>query len=317
MNDFEKKIKEISGSWLHCSNIKILQVNIGLKCNNQCSHCHLMASPNRKEMMSWKVMKNVIDIADVIKPSIVDITGGAPELNPGLMKFIKKLRERNHQVQVRTNLTILCKSSMRELPNFFLDNSVKLVGSLPCYLKENVNVQRGEKSFQKSIEALQMLNNIGYGVKPNLELNLVHNPIGFNLPPKQTLLEEEYRKELGKRYGVKLTGLLTITNMPIGRFLKQLEKQNQRQKYMKLLKESFNPQTINGLMCKNQISIDWNGRLYDCDFNLALGLTIDHGAPSHIKDFDVEVLSKRRIVTGDHCFGCTAGHGSSCRGSLA
>jgi radical SAM/Cys-rich protein len=262
-------------------------------------------------------MKKVIDIADVIKPSIVDITGGAPELNPNLMKFIEKLRKRNHQVQIRTNLTILCESSMRKLPRFFLDNNVKLVGSLPCYLKENVNIQRGEKSFEKSIEALQMLNNIGYGVKPNLELNLVHNPVGFNLPTEQTFLEEEYRRELGRLFNVKLTGLLTIINMPIGRFLKQLEKQNQKHEYMKLLKESFNPNTLDGLMCRHQISVDWDGDLFDCDFNLALGLTVDHGAPSNIKDFDVDILSKRRIVTGDHCFGCTAGFGSSCRGSLA
>ena len=149
-----------------------------------------------------------------------------------------------------------------------------------------------------------------------MELNLVHNPIGFNLPPEQTFLEEEYRRELGKRFNVKLTGLLTITNMPIGRFLKQLEKQNQKHVYMKLLKESFNPQTLDSLMCRHQISVDWDGRLFDCDFNLALGLTVDHCASSNIKDFDFDILSKRRIVTGDHCFGCTAGHGSSCRGSL-
>lgn len=316
MNNFERIVKKISGSWLYCSNIKVLQVNIGLKCNNQCSHCHLMASPTRKEMMNWEIMKKVIDIADVIKPSIVDITGGSPELNPDLKIFIENLKDENHQVQIRTNFNILCDPSMRELPKFFLDNGVKLVGSLPCYLKENVKLQRGLQSFEKSIEALQMLNDIGYGIKPNLELNLVHNPIGFNLPPEQTLLEEEYRRELKKRYGVKLTGLLTITNMPIGRFLLQLEGANQRQKYMNLLKNSFNPRTIDGLMCRHQLCVDWDGRLFDCDFNLALGLTVNHGAPAHINDFDVDVLSKRRVVTGDHCFGCTAGHGSSCGGSL-
>jgi len=317
MNDFEKIIKKGSGSCLYCSNIKNLQVNIGLRSNNQCNHCHLMASPGPKEMMSWKIMKKAINIADVIKPSIVDITGGASELNPNLKIFIENLRDRDHLVQIRTNFNILCDPSMRELPKFFLDNDVKLVGSLPCNLKENVILQRGLKSFEKSIKALQMLNKIVYGIKPNLELNLVHNPIDFKLPPKQSFLEEEYRRELGKRFGVKFTGLLTITNMLIGRFLKQLEVANHRKKYMKLLKLYFNPQTIDSLMCRHQLCVNWDGRLFDCDFNLALGLAVNHGAPAHINDFNVDVLSKRRVVTGDHCFGCTASHGSSCGGSLA
>jgi len=217
---------------------------------------------------------------------------------------------------VRTNLTVLLEPAMETMMSFYADAGVKLAASLPCYLEREVDAQRGDGVFEKSIEALKRLNAIGYGSNPHLKLDLVFNPEGPFLPPEQSSLEDDYRKELCGNYGIAFGSVLTITNMPIGRFLRLLRRANQCRKYERLLRESFNPQTIEGLMCRHQIEVGWDGRVYDCDFNLALGIPIDYSAPSHIRDFDASRHSRRRIVTGDHCFGCTAGHGSSCGGVL-
>jgi radical SAM/Cys-rich protein len=221
-----------------------------------------------------------------------------------------------HSVQVRTNLTVLLEPGMEKMPKFYRRHKIQLVASLPCYLEENVCAQRGKGVYEKSITALKQLNTLGYGIDPDLPLNLVYNPGGPFLPPLQTSLEKDYRSELGRRFGITFTHLLTITNMPLGRFQMDLYQKGQENNYLDLLRKSFNPETLAGLMCRHQISVGWDGRLYDCDFNLALGLPVNHGAPDHIESFRVSDLNLRRIVTGEHCFGCTAGAGSSCRGAL-
>jgi radical SAM/Cys-rich protein len=205
---------------------------------------------------------------------------------------------------------------MEKIPEFFREHSVRLVASLPCYLEENVCAQRGNDVYEKSIMAIRQLNTLGYGNDPELPLSLVYNPGGPFLSPPQSALEEDYRRQLGERFGISFTHLLTITNMPLGRFRAHLSHMGQETNYLALLRNSFNPDTLPGLMCRHQISIGWDGTLYDCDFNLALGLPVNHGAPDHIKRFKLEDLTIRRIVTGEHCFGCTAGAGSSCGGAL-
>ena len=316
LNDFEKQIAGMSSGGLHSQKIDTLQVNLGLRCNQQCSHCHLEAGPLRKEMMEWPVMELILKAAEGSRCRLVDLTGGAPELNPHFRRFVKALHQEGFTVQVRTNLTVLLDPEMEEMPDFFRQHQVQLVASLPCYQEENVSAQRGKGVYDKSIGAIRGLNALGYGSEPGLPLSLVYNPGGAFLPPSQEALERDYRRELGSRFGICFTCLLTITNMPLGRFRSQLCRQNQEVTYLQLLQESFNPQTLAELMCRHQISVGWDGALYDCDFNLALGLLVNHGAPDHIKDFRPEDLRGRRIVTGDHCFGCTAGSGSSCGGAL-
>ncbi len=219
-------------------------------------------------------------------------------------------------MKVRTNLTVLVETGMEDLPSFFREHAVELVASLPCYTDENVSAQRGPGVYQKSIEAIRRLNAEGYGREASLPLSLVYNPGGDFLPSPQLALENDYRRELDERFGISFTRLLTITNMPIGRFRKMLTGPRRLDSYMDLLKASYNPATVPGLMCRRQVSIGWDGSLYDCDFNLALGLTINHGAPDHIREFMPDALRSRRIVTGEHCFGCTAGAGSSCAGVI-
>ncbi len=317
MNAFERKLADITGEVLYASGIDTIQVNVGLRCNQQCRHCHVEASPARSELMEWSTMELVLGAARDARPHLVDITGGAPELNPRLRRFVTALRAEGIPVQVRTNLTVLLDPGMEGMPGFFRDNAVRLVASMPCYLEENVRAQRGKGVYEKSGEAIRRLNSLGYGTDPELKLDLVFNPGGPSLPAAQSELEETYRRELGSEFGIRFTHLLTITNMPIGRFRAELGRQNKAEEYMKLLTDSFNARTVEDVMCRRQVSVGWDGTLYDCDFNLAMGLAVDHGAPSRICDFEPSVLAKRRIVTGDHCFGCTAGSGSSCSGALA
>ena len=301
---------------LYSLKIETLQVNLGLRCNQQCAHCHLEASPQRREMMRWPTMKLALEAAKRMRCKLIDLTGGAPELNPHFRRFVKALRQEGRQVQVRTNLTVLLEPELEELPDFFRDHQVQLVASMPCYLEENVCAQRGKGVYEKSIESIKRLNALGYGCDPELPLNLVYNPGGAFLPPPQLALEGDYRREFSQRFGIAFTRLLTIANMPLGRFRTELVRKKEEENYLRLLRTSFNPQTITGLMCRHQISVGWDGTLYDCDFNLALGLSVNHGAPDHIQSFRIEDLWNRRIVTGEHCFACTAGSGSSCGGAL-
>jgi radical SAM/Cys-rich protein len=312
MNDFEKRIAAQHGhEGLFSDTIETLQVNIGLKCSQHCLHCHLECSPERPERMEWLVMELILHAIETSHCRLVDITGGAPELNPSFRRFVTALRENGYLVQVRTNLAVLLDPGMEGLPGFFKDQGVHLVASLPCYTKDNVCAQRGEGVFEPSIEAIRRLNALGYGLEDSLPLNLVYNPGGPFLPAPQLSLEKDYRRELAKRFGITFTHLRTITNMPLGRFRKELNRQGQMGSYMRLLRESFNPATVPGLMCRRQVSIGWDGTLYDCDFNLALGLPVNHGAPDHIRSFIPAALQHRRIMTGEHCFGCTANAGSS------
>jgi radical SAM/Cys-rich protein len=316
MNDFEKQIAGIGDEGLHSLKIEILQVNMGLLCNQQCTHCHLEASPQRGEIMEWPTMQLVLEAAKSVHCKLIDLTGGAPELNPHFRRFVKALCQEDHRVQVRTNLTVFSEPGMEGLPEFFRKHQIQLVASMPCYLEENVCAQRGKGIYERSIAGIKRLNALGYGSNLELPLDLVYNPGGPFLPPPQLVLEEDYRRELGQRFGITFTRLLTITNMPLGRFRTELIRKKEEENYMELLQKSFNPQTVTELMCRHQISVGWDGTLYDCDFNLALGLSVNHGAPDHIQSFRLEDLWKRRIVTGEHCFACTAGSGSSCGGAL-
>lgn len=315
-NDFDRKVREVSGSILRACDIAIVQANVGLRCNNSCVHCHLDAGPKRNEMMDWETMQAVIDIVHLTEPELVDITGGSPELNPLLPKFVSALRAEDHDVQVRTNLTVMFEPRMKEMIEFYRNARIKLVASLPCYTKVNVDSQRGQGVYDKSIEALKRLNSAGYGSDPDLKLDLVYNPGGPVLPGEQSALESDYRENLHKEHGIVFNNLRTITNMPIGRFQRLLQRNNEYEQYNRLLRESFNPQTLDGLMCRHQIEVAWDGLLYDCDFNLALRAPIGNGVPANARDFNIVKHSKREIITGTYCFGCTAGHGSSCRGAL-
>jgi radical SAM/Cys-rich protein len=261
-------------------------------------------------------MEMVLAAARKVRPKLVDITGGAPEMNPDLQRFVRALQKDGHHVQVRTNLTILLLPEFEGMMDFYRGSGVKLVASFPCYMKPEVDNVRGEGVFEKSLEALRKLNAIGFGKGKDLVLDLVFNPEADFLPAPQAELEAAYKEELAKDFGITFNNLLTITNMPVGRFKANLEKQKADQKYDRLLRDTFNAETLASLMCLSQVDIGWDGRMYDCDFNYGRGLPVGHGAPSHVRDFDATKLIGRRIVTGDHCFGCTAGHGSSCGGAL-
>jgi len=317
MNDFETQVQKDCGLSLYSDGIRILQVNTGLKCNMSCTHCHFACGPHREEIMDGDTTARTIEVAQELKPELVDITGGSPEIHPHFQRLIEELRESGLTVQVRTNLTALLEKGLEEMTQFLKDHRVHLVASLPCYLEENVSKQRGQGVYEKSVQVLKQLNSLGYGKDPELPLNLVYNPIGPFLPPNQEQLEGDYKKELKQRFGIQFARLLTITNMPIGRFWESLKNQRKDQEYMKLLLEGFNCQTVDGLMCRHQICVAWDGFLYDCDFNIALHMPVGFGAPHHVQDFNVKHLSNRKIMTGKHCFGCTAGFGSSCGGALA
>ena len=316
MNRFEQTISADSDAALRAVAVETIQVNIGLLCNQECSHCHLACSPQRREIMDSSTMELVRDAAAAADIDLVDITGGAPELNPNLPHLIRALRSDGRAVQVRTNLTALLAADTQHLIGLFRDYQVRLVASLPCYLAENVDAQRGGGVHRQSIEAVRQLNAAGYGRAGGLQLDLAYNPVELDLPPVQSQLEGDYRQELHRRFGITFTDLLTITNVPIGRFGDSLDRQGRRGEYMNLLVDSFNADTVETLMCRRQISVGWDGTLYDCDFNLAVGLPVSYGAPDHIGRFDPAALAARRIVTAEHCFACTAGSGSSCRGAL-
>lgn len=313
-NEFEQHIFDVTTDRLQCVDLQTIQINLGFKCNQACKHCHVNASPSRTEQMTWSTMETILSVTSKLPPVFIDITGGAPELHPQLKKFIRCLVEQHHRVQLRTNLTILLEPHYKDYPKLYTELGVELVASLPGYLKEAVTLQRGDGVFEKSIEALQLLNKIGYGTTQKLSLTLVYNPLKPVLPPEQKELENDYRKYLGEHYNIQFSRLITLTNMPIGRFLDVLK--DKKQQYMSLLKQSFNPETLPSLMCRHQINIGWDGTLYDCDFNLAACLPVTLKVPRDIRQFDQSVLSKREIITADHCFGCTAGHGSSCKGTL-
>ena len=294
-----------------------LQVNLGRKCNQACRHCHVDASPTRTEQMSEARVDQVIRVLET-NPSLtlLDITGGAPELHPSFRRLVRAARALGRDVIDRCNLTILQEPGQETLAAFLAEQRVHVVSSLPCYLQDNVDKQRGKGVFDRSIAALQTLNALGYGNGNGLVLDLVYNPVGAHLPPGQAGLEADYKARLAE-YGIVFDQLLTITNMPIARFAYDLRRQGKLEHYERLLRESFNPSTVPGLMCRNLVSVSWDGKLYDCDFNQMLALSTPPAAPQTLDDFGAaEGWANRPITTGKHCFGCTAGAGSSCGGAL-
>jgi radical SAM/Cys-rich protein len=317
MNRFARKLAQQSVSLRH-GRPEILQVNVGKLCNLTCVHCHVNAGPKRKEIMSRETIDRIIDWLAKTDIPIVDLTGGAPEMIPDFRFFIeqvKSLQPRRHVID-RCNLTILLGSGYEDLGAFLADHKVEIIASMPCYSQENVNAQRGEGVFEGSIAALQLLNSLGYAIEPDLPLHLVYNPVGRFLPPLQAELEADYKRELKKHFGVLFNNLYTLTNLPIGRFASYLRHTNSLDEYMELLIQAFNPATIDGLMCRNTISVGWRGEVYDCDFNQQLGMQWNNGAPIFLWDVDPHKIENRQIMTGDHCFGCTAGAGSTCGGAI-
>ena len=298
--------------------LKTLQINIGYKCNQACSHCHVDSSPSRTEMMSDGTINLIPKVIKANNIKLLDITGGAPELHPKFKQLVKEVRSLKVDVMDRCNLTILTEPGYEHLTSFLASNKVQITASLPCYLKENVDKQRGNGVFEKSILALKQLNTFGYGIRDSgLLLNLVYNPSGPQLPPSQKELEDTYRRELKERYGIFFSNLFVLANMPINRYEKYLKIIGKLEEYNKLLKDNHNPGNLNSVMCRTTLSVDWKGYLYDCDFNQQLGMK-RNGNVKHLHDLliPLDSLTNKPISIGNHCFGCTAGAGSSCGGEL-
>lgn len=291
-----------------------LQINVGRKCNQACRHCHVDAAPWRTEMMDEATARRVGDWILEHRPPVVDITGGAPEISEYFRFFVETAKAAGSHVIDRNNLTIIETKAHAYLPEFLARHEVEVVASLPCYLEENVDAQRGSDVFKKSIAALKKLNAAGYGT--DLPLTLVYNPLGASLPPDQAELEEDYHRELAARYGVIFTRLFALTNLPIARFAEDLREQGQWDAYLDLLADSFNPATIEGLMCRSTINVGMAGEVYDCDFNQMLGMQLRNGKPLFLWDVTPASIGDFGILTGVHCLGCTAGAGSSCTGAL-
>ncbi len=309
---FEDRVRSVHSGPLEALELSVLQVNMGYRCNMACSHCHVSAGPGRSEMMDGNVVKAVLRVLKDNPIETLDITGGAPELNPHFRALVAGARDAGRRVISRTNLTIFFEPGMEDLPEFYSEQGVELIASLPCYLEENIDAVRGRGSFLKSIAALRRLNSLGYGNgSAGLPLSLVYNPRGAFLPPLQAALEADYRKELKDRFDISFTRLYAFTNMPVGRYRNALVREGDLGRYMDMLASAFNPATLDNVMCRHLVSVGWDGSLYDCDFNQALGLTVAPGVPRRIDEFDVAALSHRRIVADDHCYGCTAGQGST------
>ncbi len=296
--------------------LQALQVNVGKLCNQACHHCHVDAGPKRTEIMTWEAMTRILDWCARHHIREVDITGGAPEINPHFRRFVDSFLTQGCQITVRCNLTVLLEPGQEDLATWYAARGVRLVCSLPCYTRENVEAQRGKGVFDKSIEALKRLNAVGYGRDDRLTLDLVYNPGGAFLPGPQAKLEADYRERLRADHGIEFTHLRTLTNLPINRFAHWLEREGKYDAYLQLLEKRFNPETVPGLMCRHLLSVDWRGRVYDCDFNQMLELPLAGHAARALWEIDPADLEGQPIATGSHCFGCTAGSGSSCGGAL-
>ena len=317
---FKEKLKEVNIPDIKKGQLKILQLNIGYMCNQTCSHCHVDAGPNRKEMMSMKILKRCLSLMIENKIETVDITGGAPEMHPNFRWFVKNIREKTRvdEIIVRSNLTIiLANKKFFDLPIFFADNRIHIISSLPFYNKEKTDNQRGKGVFDKSILALKELNKVGYGkTNSNLKLDLVYNPSGAFLPPDQESLEIKFKEKLYNNFKIEFNNLFTITNLPISRFLDYLIASENYEEYMETLVSRFNPNATKELMCKNTISVSWEGYIYDCDFNQMLDLKINSKNNTVFK-CKIQGLVDKKIQVSQHCYGCTAGAGSSCQGTIA
>jgi len=316
MTPFNENLRKLSIA-LERKRIDVLQVNLGKLCNQSCAHCHVDAGPNREEIMTRETVNHVLDFIAASQIKTIDITGGAPELNPNFEYFVSSLKNDNRHIIVRCNLTIILELPRKDLPPFYKKNRVELICSLPCYKQGNVDRERGQGVYKKSIEALKMLNKVGYGKEHSeLALHLVYNPGGPFLPPSQKKLEAEYKKELLNQFGIVFNNLYVLTNVPINRYEKYLKKIGQYKNYLRLLKKNFNPNTIKHLMCKTQVNVGWDGKIYDCDFNQMLGLYLHNEKACKIGESTLKEIMEINIQTRDHCYGCAAGSGSSCGGSL-
>lgn len=315
---FARKMAGAGLDPLVATGITVLQINVGKLCNQTCAHCHVDAGPDRRETMSRETAEQCIGALARTDIPTVDITGGAPELNPNFRWLVSEARRLGRHVIDRCNLTVLLLPSQAELAEFLAGHQVEVIASLPYYRPEQTDAQRGPGVFEKSIAALRKLNALGYGREGSgLQLHLVYNPVGAFLPPRQESIERQFKRELEQKHGVFFNRLYTITNMPISRFLEFLLATGNYEGYMERLANAFNPAAAAGVMCRTMVSVGWHGTLYDCDFNQMLELSTHHGAPRHIREFDAAALARRRIVTGNHCYGCTAGAGSSCGGATA
>lgn len=301
--------------------IDVVQINLGRLCNQTCQHCHVDAGPDREEIMNSRTAKQVIDFVVASRAATVDLTGGAPELNPSFEYLVEELTGMDRHVILRSNLTVMTEPGLQDMPEFLAKHRVEITASLPCYSEENVDRQRGSNVYQKSIEILKLLNWLGYSQQETgLVLNLVYNPGGANLPGPQEGLEADYKRELTARFGLVFNHLFTITNQSIGRFRTQLRQNGEESRYAQILMDAFNPDTLPQLMCLRQVNISWDGFVYDCDFNQMLNLSLGNGHAYRLGEIPaielVKLLQKRTIQTGLHCFACTAGTGSSCGGAL-
>ena len=315
---FASALKNVNAHPLQPNAVEILQINLGYMCNQVCAHCHVDAGPDRKEIMSKATMQQCLDVLKKSKVHTLDLTGGAPEMHPDFRWFVEEAHKMGVQdFIVRSNLTIiLANKKFYDLPQFFKKHNIHVVSSMPHWTSDKTDKQRGKGVFNNSIEALKMLNNVGYGLKNStLKLDLVYNPSGAFLPGDQNSLEQDFKKALFEDFGIEFHQLFAITNLPISRFLDYLLASENYEDYMYALVEAFNPKAVDNVMCKNTISVGWDGFLYDCDFNQMLNLNLK-GSVRHIKDFDENLLKKRHIQINQHCYGCTAGAGSSCQGSV-
>ncbi len=311
LSRFHATVQSVLQGPLRAVEVATLQANIGYRCNLACRHCHIGAGPARTEMMDRTTIDEIIRVLSTSSVATLDITGGAPELHPDFRGLATNAHKLGKRVIVRTNLAVLLEAGMTDLPEFYAQNHFEVVASLPCYLESNVDAVRGSGAHAKSIEAIKRLNDQGYGIQSDLALSLVYNPAGAFLPPDQGQLEQDYRRELAARYSISFTRLYTVTNMPLGRFRDELAQSGSLPGYQNALACAFNPVTLERIMCRRMVSVAPDGRLFDCDFNQVLGLAPDPQAPAHIRDFDQAILSRRAISVDDHCFGCTAGRGST------
>ncbi|MGI9241367.1 MAG: arsenosugar biosynthesis radical SAM (seleno)protein ArsS [Verrucomicrobiales bacterium] len=301
---------------------EVLQLNVGKLCNLTCVHCHVNAGPSRREIITGETIDRIIDWFAATEIATLDLTGGTPEMVPDFRRLVESVRgfDRPRRVMDRLNATIINEPGYEWVAEFLAEHQVEIIASMPCYEPANVNQQRGDGVFDSSISAFQKLNALGYGTDPELKLQFVYNPNGAFLPPDQAELEADYRCEMQEHFGIVFNHLYCIANMPIAHFASYLKRHDQLADYQQLLKDAFNPGTVDGLMCRNTINVSWRGEVYDCDFNQMMNLPLDgsgDGAPLHLWDIDPTSFSQVPIRTGRHCFGCTAGSGSSCGGSLA
>lgn len=312
---FAQALAESGLGPLTATGITVFQINVGKLCNQTCGHCHVDAGPDRREIMTREIAELCIEALRGSAIPTVDITGGAPELNPNFRWLVEQSRALGRHVIDRCNLSVLLLPSQAGLAEFLAAHGVEIVASLPYYLEQQTDAQRGAGVFVKSVEALRKLNALGYGHEGSgLRLTLVYNPVGAFLPPSQRAIESDFKRELARRYGVIFNSLYTITNMPISRFLDFLLRSGNYDRYMDKLIHAYNPEAAKGVMCRYTLSVGWDGTLYDCDFNQMLEMPVAFGAPRHVRDFNTGLLRRRQITVGQHCYGCTAGGGSSCGG---